>query len=157
MKGKEESENFGLKLNIQKIKIMASSSITLWQIDGEKVETVADFIFGGSKITSDGYCCHEIKKKHLLLGRNLMTNWDSILKSRNITLPTKVPLVKAIYSFSSIHVWMWESDCKKAKCRIIDAFQLWYWRRFSLFFFHLFLLEYSWGSLGLQGDQTSPH
>ena len=95
MKVKEESEKIGLKLNIQKTKIMASGSITSWQIDGETVETVADFIFLGSKITADGYCSHEIKR-HLLLGRKVMTNLDSILKSRDITLPTKVHLVKAM-------------------------------------------------------------
>ena len=95
MKVKEESETVGLKLNIQKTKIMASSPITSWQIDGETVETVIDFIFGGSKITADGDCCHEIERC-LLLGRNAMTNLDSILKSRHITLPTKVHLVKAM-------------------------------------------------------------
>ena len=95
MKVKEESEKAGLKLNIQKTKIMASDHITSWQIDGEAVETVADFIFLGSKITADGDCSHEIKR-HLLLGREVMTNPDSIFKSRNITLPTKVCLVKAI-------------------------------------------------------------
>ena len=92
---KEESEKVGLKLNIQKMKIMASSPITSWQIDGETVETVRDFIFQGSKITADGDCSHEIKR-HLLLGRKVMTNLDSTLKSRDITLPTKVRLVKAI-------------------------------------------------------------
>ena len=95
MKVKEESENVGLKLNVQKTKIMASSPITLWKIDGETVETVSDFIFGGSKITADGYCSHEIKRL-LLLGRKVLTNLDSILKSRDITLPTKVRLVKAM-------------------------------------------------------------
>ena len=95
MKVKEESEKVGLKLNIQKMNIMASSPITSWQIDGETVETVSDFIFGGSKITADGDCSHEIKR-HLLLGRKVMTNLDSILKSRDITLLTKVPLVKAM-------------------------------------------------------------
>ena len=95
MKVKEESEKVGLKFNIQKTKIIASSPITSWQIDGETVETVADFIFGGSKITADGNCNHEIKG-HLLLGRKVMTNLDSILKSRDITLPTKVHLVKGI-------------------------------------------------------------
>ena len=94
MKVKEESENVGLKLNIQKKKIMASGPITSWQIDGETVETVSDFILGGSKITADGDCSHEIKR-HLLLGRKVMTNLDSILRSRDITLPTKVHLVKA--------------------------------------------------------------
>ena len=104
MKVKEESEKVGLKLNIQKTKIMASGPITLWQIDGETMETVADFIFLGSKITANGDCSHEIKRC-LLLGRKIMTNLDSILKSRDITLPTKVCLVKAI-GFSSSHVWM---------------------------------------------------
>ena len=95
MKVKEESGKVGLKLNIQKTKIMASSPITSWEIDGERVETVSDFIFGGSKITADGDCSHEIKRR-LLLGRKVMTNLDSILKSRDITLPTKVCLVKAM-------------------------------------------------------------
>ena len=95
MKVKEESEKVGLKLNIQKTRIMASGPITSWEIDGETVETVSDFIFGGSKITVDGDCSHEIKR-HLLLGRKVMTNLDSILKSRDITLPTKVCLVKAM-------------------------------------------------------------
>ena len=95
MKVKEESEKVGLKLNIQKMKIMASSPSTSWEIDGETVETVSDFILGGSKITADGDCCHEIKRR-LLLGRKVMTNLDSIFKSRNITLPTKVRLVKVM-------------------------------------------------------------
>ena len=95
MKEKEESEKVGLKLNIQKMKIMASGAITSWQIDGETVETVADFIFLGSKITADGDCSHEIKRR-LLLGRKVMTNLDSILKSRDVTLPTKVCLIKAL-------------------------------------------------------------
>ena len=95
MKVKEESENVGLKLNIQKTKIMASGPITSWQIDGETVETVTDFILGGSRITADGDCSHEIKRR-LLLGRKVMTNLDSILKSRDITIPAKVHLVKAI-------------------------------------------------------------
>ena len=95
MKVKEESEKVGLKLNIQKTKIMTSGPITSWEIDGETMETVSDFILGGSKITADGDCSHEIKR-HLLLGRKLMTNLDSILKSRDITLPTKVRLVKAM-------------------------------------------------------------
>ena len=102
MKVKEESKNVGLKLNIQKTKIMASSPITSWQIDGETVETVSDFIFGGSKITADGDCSHEMKRCSLL-GRKVMTNLDSIFKSRDITLSTNVHLVK---SFSSSHVWM---------------------------------------------------
>ena len=101
---KEESEKVGLKLNIQKTKIMASSPITSWQIDGERVETVADFIFLGSKITADGDCSHEIKR-YFLLERKVMTNLDSILKNRDITLSTKVCLVKAMV-FSSGHVWM---------------------------------------------------
>ena len=101
MKAKEESEKAGLKLNIQKTKIMASGPITSWQIDGETMETVSDFIFWGSKITADGACSHEMKKR-LLLGRKVMTNLDSILKSRDITLPTKVHLVKGV--FSSSHV-----------------------------------------------------
>ena len=103
-KMKEKSKNIGLKLNVQKTKIMASSPITSWQIDGETVETVADFIWGGSKITADGDCSHEIKRR-LLLGRKAMTNLDSILKNRGITLPTNVCLVKAM-AFSSSHVWM---------------------------------------------------
>ena len=110
MKVKEESENVGLKLNIQKTKIMASGPITLWEIDGETVATVSDFILGGSKITADSDCSHEIKRR-LLLGRKVMTNLDSILKSRDITLPTKVRLV---YGFSSSHIWMWELDCKES-------------------------------------------
>ena len=104
MRVKEESEKVGLKLNIQKTKIMASGSITLWQIDGETLETVADFIFLGSKITADGDCSHEIKR-HLLLGRKVMTNLDSIFKSRDITLLTKVQSSQG-YGFSSGHVWM---------------------------------------------------
>ena len=104
MKVKEESEKVGLNLNIQKTKIMASGPITSWEIHGETVETVPDFIFGGSKITADGNCSQEIKRC-LLLGRKVMTNLDSIFKSRDITLPTKVRLVKAM-SFSSGHVWM---------------------------------------------------
>ena len=104
MKVKVESEKVGLKLNIQKTKIMTSGPITSWQIDGETVEKVSDFILGGSKITADGDCSHEIKR-HLLLGRKVMANIDSILKSRDITLPTKVRLAKAMV-FSSSHVWM---------------------------------------------------
>ena len=127
MKLKEESEKVGLKLNIQKTKIMASSSITSWQIDGEAVETVADFIFLGSKITAGGDCSHEIKRC-LLLGRKVMTNLDSILKSRDVTLSTKVSLVKAMVS--SVVMYGCESwTIKKAECRRIDAFELWCWRR----------------------------
>ena len=112
MKVKEESEKDGLKLNIQKMKIMASGPITSWQIDGGTMETVIDFILGGSKITANGDCSHETKRC-LLLGRKVMTNLDSILKSRDITLPTKVHLVKAML-FSSSHVWMWELDYKES-------------------------------------------
>ena len=127
MKVKEESEKFGLKLNIQKTKIMASSTITLWQIDGETMETVRDFIFLCSKITADGDCSHEIKR-YLLLDRKAMTNLDSMLKSRDITLPTKVHLVKAMV----FPVVMYICDSwtiKKAEHRRIDAFELWSWRR----------------------------
>ena len=127
MKVKEESEKVGLKLNIQKTKIMASSPITSWQIDGETVETVADFIFGGSQITADGDCSHEIKRR-LLLGRKVMTNLDSIVKSRDITLPTKVCLVKAMV----FPIVMYGCECwtiKKVECCRIDAFELWCWRR----------------------------
>ena len=127
MKVKEESEKVGLKLNIQKTKIMASSPITSWQIDGETVETVADFILGGSKITADGGCSHEIKR-HLLLGRKVMTNLDSIFKSRDITLPTKVRLVKAMV-FPVVMYGCESWTIKKAVCRRIDAFELWCWRR----------------------------
>ena len=129
MKVKEESEKVGLKLNIQKTKIMASGPITSWQIDGEMVETVTGFIVFGSKITADGDCSHEIKR-HLLLGRKVMTNLDSILKSRDITLPTKVCLVKAM----AFPVVMYGCDSwtlKKAESRRTDAFQLWCWRRLS--------------------------
>ena len=111
MKVKVESEKFGLKLSIQKIKIMASGPITSWEIDGETVETVSDFIFLGSKITEDGDCSYEIKRC-LLHGRKVMTNLDSIFKSRHITLPTKVRLVKAMVFFCG-HVWMWELDCEE--------------------------------------------
>ena len=110
---KEESEKVGLKLNIQKTKIIASGPITSWEIDGETVETVVDFILGGSKITADGDCSHEIKKR-FLLGRKVMTNLDSILKSRDFTLPAKVHLSSQGYGFSSSHVWMWELDYKES-------------------------------------------
>ena len=127
MKVKEESEKVGLKLNIQKTKIMASGPITSWQIDGETVETVADFIFLGSKITADGDCSHEIKR-YLLLGRKAMTNLDSIFKSRDIIFPTKVRLVKAM--FFAVVIYGCESwTMKKPECRRIDAFVLWCWRR----------------------------
>ena len=118
MKVKKKSEKAGLKLNIQKTKIMASGPITSRQIDGETMETVTDFIFLGSKITAGGDCSHEIKR-HFLLGRKARTNLDSILKSRDITLPTKVRLVKA--TVFPVVIWMWE--------RRIDAFELWCWKR----------------------------
>ena len=123
MKVKEENEKVGLKLNIQKMKIMASGPITSWEIDGETVETVSDFIFWGSKITADGDCSHEIKR-HLLLGRTAMTNLDSILKSRDIILPTKVRLVKAMV-FPVVMYGCESWTIKKAECRRIDAFELW--------------------------------
>ena len=127
MKVIEESEKVGLKLNIQKTKIMASGPITSWEIDGETVETVSDFIFGGSKITADGDCSHEMKR-HLLLGRKVMINLNSILKSRGITLPTKVQLVKAMV-FPVVMYGCESWTVKKAECRRIDAFELWCWRR----------------------------
>ena len=133
MKVKEESEKVGLKLNIQKTKIMASGPITSWEIDGETVETVSNFIFWGSKITADGDCSHEIKRR-LLLGRKVMTNLDSIFKSRDITLSTKVHLVKGI--FFPVVMYGCESwIVKKAECWRISAFELWCWRR---------LLRVSW-------------
>ena len=141
MKVKEESETVGLKLNIQKTKIMASGPITSWQRDGETVETVADFIFLGSKITADGDYSHEIKR-HSLLGRKLMPNLDSLLKSRDNTLPTKVRLVKALV-FPVVMYGCESWTIKKAEHRRIDAFELWCWGR---------LLRVP----GLQGDPTSP-
>ena len=133
MKVKEESEKVGLKLNIQKTKIMASGPITPWEIDGETVEIVSDFILGGSKIAADGDCSHEIKR-HLLLGRKVMTNLDRILKSRDITLPTKVHLVKAmVFPVVMYGCEIW--TVKKAERQRIDAFELWCWRR---------LLRVSW-------------
>ena len=127
MKVKEESEKVGLKLNIQKTKILASGPITSWEIDGETMETVSDFIFGGSKITADGDCSHEIKRC-LLLGRKVMTNLDSILKSRDTALSTKVHLVRAMVS--PVVMYGYESwTIKKAECQRIDAFELWCWRR----------------------------
>ena len=124
---KEESEKIGLMFNIQKTQIMASGPITSWQIDGETVETVADFIFWASKITADGDCSHEIKGR-LLLGRKTMINLDSILKSRDITLPTKVRLVKAMVF--PVVMYGYESwTINKAECQRIDAFELWCWRR----------------------------
>ena len=138
MKVKEESEKVGLKLNIQKAKIMASGPITSWQIGGE---TVDDFIFLGSKITADGDCSHEIKRR-LLLGKKVMTNLDSIFKSRDITLSTKVCLVKVMFFPVVIYgCEYWKETIKKAELRRIDAFELWCWRQ---------LLKV----LGLQGDPT---
>ena len=127
MKMKEESEKVGLKLNIQKTKIMASGPITSWQADGETVETVSDFIFGGSKITADGDCSHEIKRR-LFLGKKVMTKLDSILKSRDITWLTKVRLVKAMV-FPVVMYGCESWTVKKAECRRIDAFELWCWRK----------------------------
>ena len=127
MKVKEESGKVGLKLNIQKTKIMASGPITSWEIDGETVETVSDFILGGSKITADGDCSHEFKRQSLL-GRKVMTNLDSIFKSRGITLPTKVRLVKATV-FPVVMCGCESWTVKKAECQRIDAFELWCWRR----------------------------
>ena len=123
----KESEKVGLKLNSQKTKIMASSPITSWQIDGETVETVADFNFGGSKITADDDCSQETKRR-LLLGKKVMTNVDSLLKSRDIALPTKIRLIKAMVF--PVVVYGCESwTIKKTECRRIDAFELWCWRR----------------------------
>ena len=133
MKVKEESEKIGLKLTIQKTKIMASGPITSWEIDGETVETVSDFIFLGSKITADGDCSHEIKR-HLLLGRKVMTNLDIILKSRDVTLPTNVHLVKAM-GFPVVMCGCASWTVKKDEHQRIDAFELWCWRR---------LLRVSW-------------
>jgi len=134
MKVKEESEKIDIKLNIQKTEIMAPSPITSWQIDEETVETVSDFILGGSKITADGDCSHEIKRR-LLLGRKVMTHLESILKSRDTTLPTKVHLVKAMVF--PVVMYACESwTIKKAEHRRIDAFELWYWRRFLRVLWH---------------------
>ena len=125
MKVKEESEKVGLKLNIQKTKIMESSPFTSWEIDGETIETVTDFVFGGSKIAADSDCSHEIKR---LLERKVIINLDSILKSRDITLPTKVRLVNAMV-FPVVMCGFENWTIKKAKHRRIDAFKLWYWKR----------------------------
>ena len=141
MKVKRESEKAGLKLNIQKMNIMASGPITSWQIDGETMETVTDFIFLDYKITADCDCSHEIKRR-LLLERKVVTNLDNILRNRDITLPTKVHLVKAMVFL--VVMYRCESwTIKKSEWQRIDAFELWCWRR---------LLRV----LGLQGDQTSP-
>ena len=129
MKVKEESERVGLKLSVQKTKIMASGPTTSWEIDGETVEAVSDFIFGGSKITADGDCSHEIKRR-LLLGRKVMINLDSILKSRDITLPTKVRLVNGPLDHFPVVMYGCERwTMKKAERRKIDTFELWCWRR----------------------------
>ena len=123
----EKSERAGLKLHIKKPKIMASNPISSWQIKGEKVEVVTDFLFMGSKITMDGDCSHEIRRR-LLLGRKVMTNLDSVLRSRDITLPTKVPIVKAmVFPVVTYSCESW--TVKKAECQRINAFKLWYWRR----------------------------
>ena len=127
MKVKEESEIVGLKLNIQKTKIMASGPMTSWEIGWETVETVSDFVFWGSKINEDSDCSHEIKRR-LLLGRKVMTNLDSLLKSRDITLPTKVSLVQAMV-FPVVMYGCESWTMKKAECRRIDAFEVWCWRR----------------------------
>ena len=127
MKVKEKSERVRLKLNIQKTKIMASGPITSWEIDGETVETVSDFIFLGSRITADGDCSHEIKRR-LLLGRKVMTNLDSIFKSRDITLLTKVRLVKAMV-FPVVMYGCESWTMKRTECQRIGAFELWCWRR----------------------------
>ena len=142
MKVKEESEKVDLKLNIQKTKIMVSSPITSWQIDGKTMETVRNFILGGSKITADGDCSHEIKR-HLLLGRKALTKLDSILKSRDITLPTKVCLVKAMV-FPVVMYGCESWTIKKAECRRIDAFEL------------LVLQKTLESPLDWQGNPTSP-
>ena len=129
MKVKDKSEKFGLKLNIHKTKIMTSGPINSWEMDGETVETVPDFIFGGSKITADGDCSHEIKRV-FLLGRKVMTNLDSILKSRDITLPTNVHLVKVMV-FPVVMYWCESWNVKEAEHRKIDTFELYY--SFSIF------------------------
>ena len=130
MKVIEESEKVGLNFNIQKTKIMESGPITSWEIDGETVETVSDFILGGSEITADGDCSHEIKRR-LLLGRKVMTNLDSTLKSRDITLPAKVHLVKAMVF--PVVMYGCENWTTKSECQRIDAFAMWYWRRLLRF------------------------
>ena len=148
MKVIEESEKVGLNFNIQKTKIMESGPITSWEIDGETVETVSDFILGGSEITADGDCSHEIKRR-LLLGRKVMTNLDSTLKSRDITLPAKVRVVKAMV-FPMVMYGCESWTVKKAECQRIDAFELWCWRR---------LLRVPWNCKEIQpvhseGDQS---
>ena len=142
MKVKEESEKVDLKLNIQKTKIMASGPITSWQIDGETVATVADFIWGGFKITADGDCSHEIKRR-LLLGRKALTNLDSILKSRDITFLTKICLDKAMI-FVRVMYGCESWTIKNAECQRIDTFELWCWRR---------LLRVPWTAVHPKGNQ----
>ena len=139
LKVREESEKTRLKLNIQKTKIMASGPITSWQIDGQTMETVTDFIFWGSKITADGECSHEIKR-HLLFGRKVMTNLDSVLKTRDTTLPTKVRLVKAMV-FPVVMYGCESWTINKAEHRRIVAFELWCWRR---------LLRVPWTAIEIQ-------
>ena len=139
---KEESEKVGLKLNIKKMKIMASGPITSWEIDGETMETMSDFIFGGSKITADGDCSHEIKRR-LLLGRKVMSNLDSILKKQRHYFANKGPSSQG-YGFSSGHVWMWEMDCEES------------WAPKNWCFWTVMLEKTLGESLGLQGDPTSP-
>ena len=141
MKVEEESEKAGLKLNIQKSKIMASGPVTSWQIDGETMETVRDFIFLGSKITADGDCSHEIKRR-LLLGKKAMTNLGRILLKKRHYFADKGPSSQS-YVFSSSHVWMWELDYKES------------WAPKNWCFLNCGVREDSWESLGLQGDQTS--
>ena len=155
MKVKEKSEKVGLKLSIQETKIMASDPITSWQIDGETVETVADFIFLGSKITADGDCSHEVKTC-LLLGRKVMTNLDSILKSRDIILSAKVHLVKAmVFPVVMCRCESW--TIQRAERRRIDAFELWCWRKLFLKKIFIFTLFYFTKTLELPLDpQTSP-
>ena len=143
MKVKEESEKVGLKVNIQKTKIMASDLVTWWQIDEETMEAVTDFILLGSKITADGDCSHEIKRC-LLLGKKAMTNLNNILRSRDITLLTKIHLFKAMI-FPVVMYGCESWTTKKAEHWRIDGFELWCWRRLL-----------SWESLGLQGDPTNP-
>ena len=142
MKVKEESEKVGLKLNTQKTKIMASGPITSWEIDGETVETASNFNFLGSKITADGDCSHEIKRR-LLLGKKVMTNLDSILKKQRHYFANRGPSSQG-YGFSSGHVWMWELDCGES------------WAPKKLTLLNCGVREDSWESLGLQGDPTSP-
>ena len=154
MKVKEESEKVGLKLNIQKTKIMAYGPITSWQVDGETVETMRDFILGGSKITADGDCSHEIKRR-LLLGRKAMTNLDNLLKSRDITLSTKVHLVKAMV-FPVVMYGCESWTLKKAEHWRINAFELWCWRRLIQYLSFYDRLYLAWASLIAQLVKNLP-